>query len=110
MITPFNHARSAVKIVFIVYNEYFTARVMALLAAAGIDYYTRWTQATGKGRGTEPHLGEGSFASVNSVMMIAFRETGPLEALVRAVEAENAAIPRPDDRIRLFQLPLERMV
>ncbi|MBI3057548.1 MAG: transcriptional regulator, partial [Betaproteobacteria bacterium] len=44
------------KIAFVVHNELFTARVMELLAASGIDYYTRWEQVLGKGHGTEPHL------------------------------------------------------
>ena len=98
------------KIAFIVYNGLFTSRVMELLEAAGIDYYTRWEQALGKGHGTEPHLGRGSYASTNSVLMIAFQEDAPLEALVQAIGAANAGMGRPDDRIRLFQLPLERMV
>ena len=98
------------KIAFIVYNEHYNARVMELLSAAGIDYYTRWEQAVGKGHGTEPHLGHGSYASTNSVLMIAFPDEAPLEALVHEITRANAAINRPDDRIRLFQLPLERMV
>jgi hypothetical protein len=98
------------KIAFIVCNQHFNERVMELLAAAGIDYYTRWDEAVGKGRGTEPHLGRGSYASMNSVLMIAFQEVAPLEALVQAITKENAGITRPDDRIRLFQVPLERMV
>jgi len=99
-----------VKIVFIIHSEYYTKRVMDLLDEAGIDYYTRWDHAQGKGHGTEPHLGRGAFASTNSVMMIAFREEAPLEALVQAIVAANSEIKRAADRIRLFQLPLDRMV
>ena len=98
------------KIVFIIHSEYYTKRVMDLLDEAGIDYYTRWDHAQGKGHGTEPHLGRGSFASTNSVMMIAFREEAPLEALIQAIVAANSEIKRAADRIRLFQLPLDRMV
>ena len=98
------------KFVFIVHTEHNNARVLELLSAAGIDYYTRWDKATGKGHGTEPHLGRGSFASTNSVMMVAFQDEAPLEALVRAITAANSEIKRAADRIRLFQLPLERMV
>ncbi|MBI4193665.1 MAG: hypothetical protein HY526_01160 [Betaproteobacteria bacterium] len=98
------------KMVFVVHNDFITGQVMELLKAAGIDYYTRWTQVTGKGPGTEPHLGSGSFASVNAMLMIAFREEAPLEALIRGITAANAEIKRPDDRIRLFQVPLERIV
>ena len=92
------------------HNDLFTARVMQLLDAAGIDYYTRWDHATGKGHGTEPHLGRGTYSSTNAVMMIAFQDEAPLEALVQAITKANSEIKRPADRIRLFQLPLDRMV
>ena len=76
----------------------------------GIDYFTRWDHATGKGHGTEPHLGTGGFPSTNTVLMIAFEAETPLEALVKAITAWNAEVKRTDDRVRLFQLPLERIV
>jgi hypothetical protein len=99
-----------VKLAFIVHNEYFTPRVMQLLKDAGIDYYTRWDRVTGKGPGTDPHVGSGSYAGTNAVMMIGFREEAPLEELIRRITAANLEITRADDRIRLFQLPLERLV
>lgn len=95
---------------FIVHNEYFTPRVMQLLKDAGIDYYTRWDHTTGKGRGTEPHAGSGSYASMNAVLMIAFQEEAPLEDLIRRITEANQEITRADDKIRLFQLPMERLV
>jgi len=98
------------KFAFVVHNELLTARVMELLNASGIDYYTRWEQVQGKGHGTEPHLGKGGAPATNTVLMITFQEEAPLEALIRSVTAANAGIKRPDDRIRLFQLPLERIV
>ena len=98
------------KLAFIVHNEFQSPRVMEILRAAGIDYYTRWENVKGKGHGTEPHLGAGSFPSVNSVLMIAFPEDAPLDALVHEITVANAEVKRSDDRIRLFQLPLERMV
>jgi hypothetical protein len=98
------------KLAFIVHNEYFTPRVMHLLREAGIDYYTRWEHAQGKGPGTEPHLGSGGFASTNAVVMIAFRDESVLESLVRRISESNDEITRSDDKIRLFQLPLDRIV
>ena len=98
------------KIAFVVHNEFFTSRVMQLLGAAGIDYYTRWEQVKGKGHGTQPHLGAGGFPGTNSMLMIAFQDEAPLEALIQGISAANAEIKRPDDKIRLFQVPLERMV
>lgn len=98
------------KLTFVVHNELLAPQVLKLMRGAGIDYYTRWDQATGKGRGTEPHLGSGSFSSTNSVIMIAFEEDAPLEALIAAITACNREMKRADDHIRLFQVPLDRIV
>ena len=98
------------KMALIVCNSYFIDRVMAILKANDIDYFTSWDNAKGKGPGTEPHLGSGAYSSTNSVTMIAFEEDAPLEALIRAVEGANQDIRRAADHIRLFQLPLERIV
>ena len=98
------------KIAFLVHDEHYAERVLDVLRSAGIDYFTRWDGAVGKGQGTEPHLGRGTYASTNSVMMIAFRDEAPLENLIQKIAAVNAEIRRPSDRIRLFQLPLERIV
>ena len=98
------------KMAFIVQIEYYTSRVMELFDAAGIDYYTRWEQAKGKGHGTDPHLGAGGFPSTNSVVMVAFQDEKPLATLIELIAAANAGIKRPADRIRLFQVPLDRIV
>lgn len=98
------------KLALLVFNSYFMDRVMAVLKENEIDYYTSWDGAKGKGRGTEPHLGTGAFASTNSVVMIAFEDEAPLEALIRGITAANRDIRRRSDHIRLFQLPLERIV
>ena len=98
------------KMAFIVCNALLGPRILDMLHAAGIDYYTRWENATGKGRGTEPHLGTGSFGSTNTVFMIAFEKPSPLETLIEGIERFNAAAPRSDDRVRLFQMPLERLI
>ena len=98
------------KMAFIVHNEWLTERVTLILKACGIDYYTRWEKAQGKGRGTEPHLGKGSYSSLNAVMMIAFEDEAPYAALVNRIAEANAEIKRPCDRIRLFALPLAEIV
>lgn len=95
---------------FMVFNSYFTDRAMQVLADCGIDYYTSWDNAKGKGHGTEPHLGSGAFGSTNTVLMIAFEDEAPLERLIRGIEGANREITRPADRIRLFQMPLDRIV
>jgi hypothetical protein len=98
------------KIAFIVHIEYYTNKVLDILSSVDIDYYTRWENAKGKGHGTDPHLGAGGFPSTNAVVMIAFEDEKPLERLIAAIIAANAEIKRPADRIRLFQMPLDRIV
>src|SRR4030095_4221325 len=98
------------KMAFVVHNEHFTPEVMHLLKDAGIDYYTRWDHAQGKGHGTDPHLGMGSYASMNAILMIAFKDEAVLEGLIERITAANKEIIRADDFIRLFQLPLDRIV
>jgi hypothetical protein len=98
------------KIALLVCNSYFMDRLMKILKDTGIDYFTSWDKATGKGHGTEPHLGSGAYGSTNTVTMIAFDEEAPLAALIRNIEEENRAIKRAADHIRLFQLPLDRIV
>jgi len=83
---------------------------MKLLEQAGIDYYTRWEHAKGKGHGTEAHLDTRSFPGTNVVFMIAFEEEISLNKLVQEISDANKEIPRPDDHIRLFQVPLDRIV
>jgi hypothetical protein len=95
---------------FMVFNSYFTDRAMQVLADCGIDYYTRWDNAKGKGQGTEPHLGTGAYGSTNTVLMIAFKDEAVLENLVRGIEGLNRGITRPADHFRLFQMPLDRIV
>ena len=95
---------------FLVCNSYFMDRVMAILKDLGIDYFTSWDRAKGKGHGTDPHLGAGAFGSTNTVTMIAFEEKAPLDALVGALAVANRDIKRKSDHVRLFQLPLDRIV
>ena len=98
------------KMILLVCNSYFNDRVMQALKDNGIDYYTSWDKAKGKGHGTEPHLGAGGYGSTNSVTMVALEDDAPVESLVGSVKAANREIKRPADHIRLFQLPLERIV
>ena len=62
------------KMALLVCNTYFEDRVMETLQQCGIDYYTRWEKAMGKGHHTEPHLGTGTYASLNGVFMIGFED------------------------------------
>jgi len=101
---------AAVKMALVVCNSSFTGRVMKILRENGIDYFTNWDNATGKGHGTEPHFGFGGHPGTNSVTMIAFEDDALLEAVIGSITVANKEIQRAEDHIRLFQLPLERIV
>ena len=98
------------KMAFLVHNEHYTKRALDLLQSVGIDYFTRWDKAVGKGHGTEAHLGAGGYPTTNCVMMIGFEDEAALARLIDAIVAANRDIKRSDDKIRLFQLPMDRMV
>jgi hypothetical protein len=44
------------------------------------------------------------------VMMIGFEDESALARLIDAIIAANKDIKRSDDKIRLFQVPMDRMV
>jgi nitrogen regulatory protein PII len=98
------------KMALIVCNSFFMDRVMKVLEENGIDYFTSWDNVRGKGHGTEPHLGTRGYGSTNSVTLIAFEDAAPLEALIAGIERENREIRRVADHVRLFLLPLDRIV
>ena len=98
------------KMAFIVHADFMHSKVMELLNAKSIDYYTRWTNVVGKGKGTDPHLGQGTFQSTNDVLMIAFEDEAAIDRLIDGIKELNATVKRADDKVRLFQMPLDRIV
>lgn len=98
------------KIVFIIYREVLDDRVANLLNELNIDFYTEWENVKGKGHSTDPHLGTRTFPGYNNVRMIAMPNEEILEKLSVGIINLNTKVERADDKIRLFQLPLERIV
>jgi hypothetical protein len=98
------------KIAFMIYNEVIENRISEALNGLNIDYYTEWENVKGKGHLTEAHLGTRPFPGLNCVRMIAFQEDNPLTELIEKISVLNEKIEKDDDKIRLFQMPLERIV
>jgi hypothetical protein len=98
------------KIVFLVYHDILDDRINTLLNDSGIDYYTQWEDVKGKGHKTDAHLGTRTYPGFNFVRMIAFTDESKLPELIEKIEKMNVAAIREDDKVRLFQLPLERIV
>jgi hypothetical protein len=82
------------KLAFIVCYEHVKPSLMDMLRALRIDYYTHWEQIKGKGHGTEPHVGTGSYVRMNDALMIAFEDEAPLAELIRAITTFNAKVSR----------------
>lgn len=98
------------KIAFIIYHDVLEDRVDKIFEQNEIDYFTEWEEVKGKGHKTDPHLGTRIFPGYNNVRMIAIEEESTLQKLIEGVTELNKDAGRPDDKIRLFQMPLERIV
>jgi hypothetical protein len=98
------------KIAFVIYHDILDDRVTEALKELEIDFYTQWEDVKGKGHKTDAHLGNRPFPGYNFVRMIAFQEESQLDKLVTKINELNTIVERDDDKIRLFQLPLERIV
>ena len=98
------------KLVFLIYHEILEDRVDNLFKEKGVDYFTEWETVKGKGKNSDAHLGTRIFPGYNNVRLIAFEDEKLLEKLADAIRELNKESMRPDDKIRLFQLPLENIV
>jgi len=98
------------KLTFLVYHDILDDRVSEALDELNIDYYTRWEDVKGKGHQTDAHLGNRPFPGYNFVRMIAFVDEEVLSILIEKIKELNKIVERDDDKIRLFQVPLERVV
>lgn len=98
------------KLAFLVYHDILDDRVSKALKELEIDFYTEWEDVKGRGHNTDAHLGNRPFPGYNIVRMIAFPEEELLEKLISKINELNTIVERDDDKIRLFQVPLERIV
>jgi hypothetical protein len=98
------------KLAFLAYRDVLDSRVSGALDELGIDFYTEWEEVKGKGHNTDAHLGNRPFPGYNNVRMIAFTDIELLEKLIIKINELNTLVERDDDKIRLFQVPLERIV
>ena len=98
------------KVVFIIHHDILEDRVDKLLNEVGVDYYTKWEEVRGKGHLTDAHLGTRTFPGYNHVRMIAFDSDDVLTKVISEIKVMNSNALRPDDKIRMFVMPLEMVV
>ena len=98
------------KLTFLVYHDILDDRVTKALKELEIDFYTQWEDVKGKGHHSDAHLGNRPYPGYNFVRMIAFVDEAVLSNLIEKIKELNKIVERDDDKIRLFQVPLERVV
>jgi len=98
------------KLTFLVYHDVLDDRLSNVLKELNIDFYTMWEDVKGSGHKTDAHLGNRPFPGFNFVRMIAFTEEELLEKLINKINELNSIVEREDNKIRLFQVPLERII
>ncbi len=98
------------KVVFVIYHDILDDRISKLMENLSIDYYTEWENVKGKGHSSDAHLGTRTFPGYNHVRMIGLENDKILSDLIEGIKILNEDTVRPDDKIRLFQIPLERLL
>ena len=98
------------KAAFLIYHDILEDRVDSLFKQNGIDYYTDWEEVKGKGKKTDAHLGTRTFPGYNNVRLIAFDDDEMLVRLIDGIKGLNKNAIRANDKVRLFQIPLENII
>lgn len=98
------------KLAFMVYHDILEDRIAKILEDAGVDYYTQREEVKGKGHQSDAHLGSRTFPGFNNVRMIAFDNDKSLDNIIKCLKELNDLARRPDDKVRLFMVPLEMIL
>jgi hypothetical protein len=99
------------KLAFLVYHDILEDRVVEILDELKIKTYSEWEKVTGRlFSDAEPHLGTRTFPGHDIVRLIPFEEEGGLEPLITTIREFNKRAVKKDDEVRMFLLPLEKIV
>ena len=98
------------KIAFLIYHDVLEDRVEIILDELHIDSYTKWENVTGKFHNNDPLLGTRIYPGLEAVRLIPFTEEETVNKLVKKIEEFNSKAVKTIDEIRLFILPLEKIV
>ena len=98
------------KVVFLIYHDVLDDRIVEFLNELNIDAYTKWDHVVGKSHGAMAHLGTRTFPGHDAVRLIPFENEEKLPGLISKIQEFNSQVVKKDDEIRLYLLPLERIV
>ncbi len=98
------------KVTFLVYHDVLDERIIGILRELGIDAYVKWENVLGKSHGAAAHLGTRTFPGHDSVRLIPFQEEEKMNIMISKIQEFNKQVVKKDDEIRLYMIPLERIV
>jgi len=98
------------KAAFLIYHDILEDRVDSLFKEYGVDYYTEWEEVKGKGKKSDAHFGTRIFPGYNNVRFVAFDNDEILVKIIIGIKELNKDAARPDNKVRLFQIPLENII
>jgi hypothetical protein len=86
------------KAVLVIYNNAIDPEVNELLAAAGVEYFTKFTSVFGKGAASGPRLGDSVWPGGNNALLVitppekAKQLVGDVEKLQKDIPAEGLRV------------------
>lgn len=98
------------KIAFLIYHDVFEDKVTVLLKELGIETYFEWENVVGKFKGADGHFGNRTYPGHDTIRLIPFTEMDMLENLISHLKVFNENISKKSDEIRLYLMPLEKIV
>lgn len=98
------------KIAFLVYHDVLDDRIINFLDELKIDSYVKWENVLGKSHDAAAHLGTRTFPGYDSVRLVPFQNEEKLIQLITVIQDFNKQAVKKDDEIRLYLIPLERVV
>jgi hypothetical protein len=98
------------KIAFLVYHDVLDDRIINFLDELKIDSYVKWENVLGKSHDAAAHLGTRTFPGHDSVRLVPFQNEEKLIQLITVIQDFNKQAVKKDDEIRLYLIPLERVV
>lgn len=99
---------SALKSVFIAYNQAYHSLILRILDKQNLKGYTSWNHVQGRGTHTgEPHMGSHAWPTMNNAMLVVV-ETERVQALLDALRKLDEATP--NQGLRAFVWSVEECI
>ena len=98
------------KIAYLIYLDVFEERVTKLLDDCDIQSYFGWENVVGKFRGQEGHFGTRAYPGFDKIKLIPTANEEKFDVLSEKIKKFNESITKKSDEIRMYLLPLEKII